>query len=492
MSLAKMRLDILKTDAYSNFSIDWVELSSRFDDLKIHEVVPVDFTHEDFCTDKVLWDLNEARPAESYFDFCKKIIKINGREQSITRWLTKNTEYLDDILTHLNSVEAKLAEIGKRLATKKTLLISSAPEYILGCSVSKNGKNIASSCHHPDGSGTTTEYKSGPASYLATKKCLIFAVLNPDGHLTGRQVVFTDFDKDNNIFGFITGREYGNITEVESKILRYKLYDMLTPDQTWKKTIDFRTYTNRFPGYQDTSYYKAYRLNKTKTVEITLPEPVCVECYSTHDGREDGLSCCSPENQYDYYCEYCNDGLSDDEAYYGDNDQICCEYCYSERFSRCGHCSEPYAIDDLYNCGGDYYCEDCAEKKHFYRCIDCKEYKQDFYTVDGEQVCDDCVPIDAAYCESCGEHFTEDYITDIAGRVHCDDCADRNSIKKCDICGGYSELDNDNTDGKHICSDCIESHYPGVCDYCGTRTPLEAQGSCSTSCATNNLFYREN
>lgn len=417
------------------------------------------------------------------FDFSAKTVKSenSSNPQKITKWILREYQkegYIKALLENPqhNTPEMLSAYIGKILSTKKTLIISCNPWFILGCSVSKNGKNIANSCHHPQGVRNTTQYVSGPSSYAIDNHTVIAGIWSDTSGLIGRQLIYIDV----NCPGIVVGRLYGEMTDGDSfsarKIIEEKLFP---PCASWKKTTNFTVHTNDFNGYQDSNFYIGYRPDRSKSIEINLCAPVCVECGEEHTGN--GLSCCT--EQYSYYCYNCGKGLYEGDSYYANNRDYC-ESCYHDNFMLCERCEEAIENDEILNCDGTYYCKYCAEKNGFIKCNDCGKYTQDYYNHEnGNVYCERCSS-DYYVCDNCGI-LHDDTTTDNATESnYCDNC--NSHLDKCDHCGEYtSNIETDCIDDKEYCENCIDKILPYTCS-CGTRLLLPT--TCDAICATNNFF----
>ena len=485
--------------AADDYTPNW-ETLNKLDDHQIHHVFTAALDHAGLCASSrhLRYLVGELHASNFVVDLAAKTIKTEaGRTLSLTKFLSRNPAHLDDILTHLDSPEAKIAEIGKLLTQKKKFVISSHPAYILGAAVGKHGGNLQNSCHHPRGINDTQQYKTGPASYLATRQALTFGILDDENNLIGRQIAFLDSGAPLEFKGLLTGRNYGTFTDADAQICRAELYRLVTPGQTWKKSTAFTVHSNRFYGYEDSKHYKAYRLNKTRPISIHLAAPVCIECGETHNGRSNGLSCCSPEEEEDAYCtcEGCGERVPEDEVH-NYNDRYYCRDCFYESYRYCSCCGESEEKEKVHpTANGDIICEYCAEKKGYELCYDCDTYTQDYIYYDDRCYCDDCIPEGAERCEYCGDYFDRDDMTFCKDEnaYYCDTHAAR-YLEECEHCGKYfssTVISTNNTDEKNLCDDCNEELYPGQCANCGTRTPLEAQGSCDQYCAAVHFYSEE-
>ena len=77
-------------------------------------------------------------------------------------------------------------------------------------------------------------------------------------------------------------------------------------------------------------------------------------------------------------------------------------------------------------------------------------------------------------CEDCGgQHFTEDEVTEIDGKVYCDECRDA-SFNMCDDCGKWApEEDTIHVDGGGtVCQACLDADY-GYCEDCEEYYPVD-------------------
>ena len=113
-------------------------------------------------------------------------------------------------------------------------------------------------------------------------------------------------------------------------------------------------------------------------------------------------------------------------------------------------------------------CEGCRNK--FAYCRDCggyhlREEMTEVYT--GRFVCNDCLKRLYTQCEECGSYYYNSGLTEIEGRLLCDDCvekiAEEKGLVRCNECGEWipAEKALETTDG-----DCICAGYT-LCSHCG-------------------------
>lgn len=140
------------------------------------------------------------------------------------------------------------------------------------------------------------------------------------------------------------------------------------------------------------------------------------------DGR--GIICCGCEyeQENEYYCESCGEGLNENEAYSTGGSPIYCERCFNDRYTMCDDCNE-YTRDTttVNNYRGRLIevCEDCLE--NYCRCDNCDDYCHidNLHEVDGKLYCDDCLSDNFSKCSGCGEYRKNEELME--GEI-CENC----------------------------------------------------------------------
>lgn len=95
-----------------------------------------------------------------------------------------------------------------------------------------------------------------------------------------------------------------------------------------------------------------------------------------------------------YVCDDCGRRVSDDEIYYGADDNHYCERCFSERFDYCSICGETHYRDDItYTQDHEYACRYCLDRSYM-QCEHCQEWVRTEEVVEHKEViyCPDCAP----------------------------------------------------------------------------------------------------
>lgn len=475
----------------SNVTPNWTMLN-RFNSMKIHNKFIVDLTTDEITSASYdmrrLYLLLSHTPGISSIDLPNNLITVNGKPRRLTKYLSSNPEHLSDLFPNLNSLEAKIAEIGKLISAKKTLLISTNPAYILGMSVIKNGRQLDTSCHWP---GSSHNYKTGPASYLSDGYTVVFAVLSPSNHLTGRQICHV-YRENGDIQAIATCRKYGNITDADSRYCREKLYAELQLNG-FKKASENRVNFNYngFKGYIDDDYFKVYRTSSDIVPSFTFGPPVCVECGSEHYDKSN-LSCCT-SNEETFICHHCNEEFPEDEGTWH-GDYFYCDDCFSENYFLCDFCGEYHPRNDQAETRSRYFiCEHCIDRRGYAYCEYCETYHDDYVLIEGTAYCTDHVPAGYSQCEKCGE-WTDDVRSVVAygnDRYLCSDCLA--NYVQCEKCGEYftvCDITDSNIDNITVCNSCLLTDYPNNCSYCETYLPAHLH-TCNSQCATANLFSRQ-
>lgn len=151
--------------------------------------------------------------------------------------------------------------------------------------------------------------------------------------------------------------------------------------------------------------------------------------------------CC---DNYDYKCEHCDCGLTEEDT------------C---------------AVFDR-NGNSFYVCEDCRDE-YFTYCECCGDYYENDYVTEiscGYYVCHECLDRRYTYCDECEEYFPNDEVTlaiDERGNTIdvCNDCLDQH-YTRCEQCDEYihnnlieSAIDPDTEEMVHVCPDCHKEYY---------------------------------
>ncbi len=106
-----------------------------------------------------------------------------------------------------------------------------------------------------------------------------------------------------------------------------------------------------------------------------------------------------------YPCERCRDIRTEDESY-SVGDETWCESCYENHTWYCERCEETMTDDEtMVNVCDTSWCESCADT-YAYKCERCDTIYPDdgnasAYTVDGDTWCESCADDGAYECETC-------------------------------------------------------------------------------------------
>jgi len=436
---------------------------------------PRDYTQEELISNSyTLKDLVLAHPEYS-FSLASKTVTERG---------TGKCRPIKKLLEEKGWHDPSIESVMRQCEQKRQLFIAAHPWFLIGSSVSANGHNVESSCHHPGSS--TKDYKSGPISY-ARDNCTIVFGLWDEIHqgMSGRQLVYVD-----RAAGIITTRLYGHITEGDSSHLRKELYKLLMPEvpvSAWKKTKDINVCSDDYCGYLDDDYFMGYRPSKALSIEVCLTNPICPSCGDEwHEGY---LLCGDCFRRGGEKCSYCSDSVYEGDEYYSPDGEIVCESCFDERYFLCHKCGETYRNNEKCTEEGshNHYCRDCAERRGMVECEDCEKWTQDYYVmVDGSIVCEECLPSDAVSCAECCNYERERYMTKtIEGDFYCSDCD--GNVDLCVECKSHTNNGLTVTvNGDEVCDACVTKFYPHVCPGCGLAQ--EGESVCSDDCAATNLF----
>lgn len=215
-----------------------------------------------------------------------------------------------------------------------------------------------------------------------------------------------------------------------------------------------------FGGYADWTYENfdgkvSIRNDHAEDGEpITVGEAgLCIRC-----GHEisDGLYCSDCNHSNDYYCECCEEYVSDTYTVYDErgNETQVCEDCRDEHYTYCDHCQEYHPNNCVHYVDGRDVCDDCLDEYYFW-CDDCEEYHHrdnalGAYDSRGNsvEVCSDCLSDHYTCCEKCGEWYHNDcivvaYNEDGDSFYICEDCAE--DVEECPHCDTHIERKEDGT-----------------------------------------------
>lgn len=127
------------------------------------------------------------------------------------------------------------------------------------------------------------------------------------------------------------------------------------------------------------------------------------------------------DDEYDCYCEACEQGMSDDD-YYSFNSSYYCHPCWSDRAFYCEWCDTDRAINEMREgAGGEQCCDNCF-LDNWFTCENCDDTK-----VIADRGCDDLCNECASRCNECSLYFDLDNegsrcVT--CNETYCDACED--------------------------------------------------------------------
>lgn len=150
------------------------------------------------------------------------------------------------------------------------------------------------------------------------------------------------------------------------------------------------------------------------------------------------------ENDDSYYCERCNERLSEDEVY-SDDSGFYCESCYDDLYTRCNHCGDTLARDtsEVYTSESGYdFCESCYTDKYAF-CESCESEVEndDLVIIDGQGYCESCADDRTVKCHNCDQRVDSDEIKTFEGQYYCEACIDEVSFT-CPSCGETHSIDD--------------------------------------------------
>lgn len=131
----------------------------------------------------------------------------------------------------------------------------------------------------------------------------------------------------------------------------------------------------------------------------------------------------SGEEEYEYQCAACGEGLCDDETHYSEiTDQSYCEPCYDERFT--------FVQYRLESTGERVETE--ARHRDVTRCPSCREDRLDEHIDSEWDMCLDCVMDNTSACDLCDSVLLNTELTDVRGTSCCAEC--KHHLKQCAEC----------------------------------------------------------
>jgi hypothetical protein len=336
------------------------------------------------------------------------------------------------------------------------------------------------SCHNwIDG-----EYKAGSISYMADQNSLIaYAYVRKEEYYGDplpvkiwREMIGIDLKRLTAIFS----RHYPNINKDFEKQVRSLTAGILNKHNG----SAFNWHVKRLNNHDNTAIddeietnddQKLYFIHNgleyhgdTATTAIRLKSvgeytPIhvgykyhCLICGEKHRENARSLFCCMGE-----ICNDCGSAIRGDH-YYDPDDNVICEHCYYDNYSRCERCENIFHNDGVTHTADDeYICDHCLDRYYSY-CGDCGEYYRSsntsFYEVNGGDrcVCENCID-NYNYCEHCEEYTNDDLINvDGGDRSVCENCID--NYNQCEHCEEYFTDDLlCDSNGDQYCGDCFEN-----------------------------------
>lgn len=149
------------------------------------------------------------------------------------------------------------------------------------------------------------------------------------------------------------------------------------------------------------------------------------------------------ETDDSYYCERCNERLSEDEVY-SDDYGFYCESCYDELYTQCRHCGDTLARDssEVYTSESGYdFCESCYTDKYSHcESCECEIENDEAIEVDGSYYCESCADDRTQKCDNCGDRIDPDEAKMFEGYNYCESCLDEVSFT-CPSCGKTHSID---------------------------------------------------
>ena len=183
---------------------------------------------------------------------------------------------------------------------------------------------------------------------------------------------------------------------------------------------------NGYMQYPDYAYSE-YRC-ELSVLKNAKPQQLLIGTYGicpiTGDEYSDYASMTSL-GEHRVHCEYCGVGLDEDDAYYDEEGNAYCQYCWNEHFTMCDNCGEWFRNEDMTETqNGEYVCDRCRDR-YYVECCECGEWVLEddtIYDADGNLWCEDCAEDNLTRCDDCGEYYRNDDIAVYHGQHLCPDC----------------------------------------------------------------------
>lgn len=235
--------------------------------------------------------------------------------------------------------------------------------------LSMSDGNSWSSCHSIKGQGC---YQTGGMS-LANDPYTIIAWAGDPLRKEWRQTFYVDPSQKL----IVSSRSYPTINESASEMVKAYLKKLVFTEPEEEIMI---ARNQNVPKYLETSrdalFYNdvlegSYQGTFALYAKSNVPEAIYLggESYCPICGNElddvENIYCCQ-RNHYTS-CDYCADGLSEDEVYWAEDGSYC-ESCFYEEFFHCDDCGEATHHDDRFHeTEDDMLCRYCAED-HYQKC----------------------------------------------------------------------------------------------------------------------------
>ena len=381
------------------------------------------------------------------------IVNPKGQTIKITRVITKFQEQLivhphySRACRELGIADDSFASICPRIgelahaSNQELFITSSIAEFMM-----VNDNSSYTSCYR-HGVFTSSSYWTGTLSYAIDTFTLLVGIRNKDTkYKTGRSWLwlFADgIDSNGGDMGspfMVQPKSYGEFTSLHRKAVRRYIQSKIDKASTWKAGKLGSMKHNSNYGYIDN-----YDLTISWIKGEDKPSPYiqfasnlyCLTCGNTDDITSGDGNCweCT-EDEDACRCASCGERVHQDDAYWV-SDAPYCSDCYHDRFLYCDHCGEDSAIEDSQEVRGisrngrlytQTVCEYCVDNSSSISyCDSCNTYYFNreigaHETVEGENVCDDCV---TDVCDKCGNAFTSNDSTfELEDKIYCRHCVE--------------------------------------------------------------------
>lgn len=266
---------------------------------------------------------------------------------------------------------------------------------------------------------------------------------------------------DSSLEGFFVGRHYPTYHNVYGRLIANYIKEIF--EEKLGKLKIYKEYDCNYENcsgnvYLDDPTFFIVKEGCEK-VEVIIDDEkgICLYCgdefeSGSHNKYEHLCSYC--KSNY-YTCQHCGDEISEDNAYWVD-DEVYCEHCYNELFTRCYICDSIIRIEDAYEVEGEYVCYHCYEQDA-YGCYHCGDvfFRSNIVYINNDYYCKDCAEDLFVKCEHCDEYIEKEKAIKINENYYCESCVSE-LFYYCEYCDKYVELVYETNEGKFACEECYK------------------------------------